>query len=587
MITQDPISGPARPTGVRHFVVLLTTMVAVLLYLDRICLSIAERYIKDDLALSNFQVGVLLGAFFWTYAVGQVPAGWLSDRYGARLTLALYVILWSAFTGLMGLASGLFVLLLLRLGCGLTEAGAYPASASLLSRWVPAAKRGVASGIVSIGGRLGGAIAPVLTAFLLVAFVPLDKPSGLTPADVPNPQALCRLLVDPDEQTSKSLALAVLKRLPADARELVFQVGASKVDKPLDKEQTTVLLAGLNQILLDPSLRDDIDRTEMALPGEKNRNLGRDTSEVERDNRLMLEAGFPTAIATLYRKAWRPVMLIYGAVGIGVGILFWTLFRDRPRLHPGCNAAEIALIEGDTVQVHREEPEQDASFSAALPPPSASRADKSTTLPLRSLMADRNLWLISLSAFGTNFGWVYLLTWFPRYLLEVHKVPVADRSWMTAIPLFVGIPGLYLGGRLTDFITLRAGTYRGRCVLLSMSRLLVMAAFGSCLWLRSPWLITAAMVLVSFGTDLGTPAFWAYSQDVGGRHVGSVLGWLNMWGNLGAAFSPMLFGAMVDQGLWNLMFLCCAMAFLISAMAVLGVDASRPIAFHEAKLPER
>jgi len=561
--TPDPPAAPTRPTGVRHFVVFLATLVAVLLYLDRICLSIVERYVKDDLGLSNPQVGLLLSAFFWTYAVGQVPAGWLTDRYGARLTLALYVMLWSSFTGLMGLATGLVMLLLLRLGCGLTEAGAYPASASLLSRWVPAAQRGLASGIVSIGGRIGGSVAPVLTAYLVVAFVPLETPSRLTAADVPDPAALCVLLETPDAKTSASLARAVLKRLPPDAAAVVKWANEHKASSPLDEEQTKVLLASLNQVLLDPSLRDDIDRKEMALPGEKDRSLARGSVEVERDNRLMLEAGFPTAISSLYREAWRPVMMIYGGVGIGVGLFFWLFFRDRPRLHPRCNAAEVALIEG------------------TLPP--AQTAGKSTALPFGSLLRDRNLWLVSLAAFGTNFAWVFLLTWFPRYLLEVHKVPVTVRSWMTGIPLAVGIPALYLGGRLTDFITLRAGAYRGRCVLLSMSRLLGVAAFGACLWLGSPWLVTAAMVLVSFATDLGTPAFWAYCQDVGGRHVGSVLGWMNMWGNFGAALSPYLFGFLVNRGQWNLMFVFCALAFLVSAVAALGVDASRPIAFEETK----
>jgi sugar phosphate permease len=455
------------------------------------------------------------------------------------------------------------MLLLLRFGCGLTEAGAYPASASLLSRWVPAAQRGLASGIVSIGGRLGGAVAPVLTAYLVVAFVPLETPSQLTPADVSDPVALCRLLIQPDKKTSASLALAVRRRLPPDTAKVVREAGAADSRKSLDEQQETVLLTGLNQVLLDPTLRDDIDRSEMALPGEKDRGTPRSSAEVERDNRLMLEAGFPTAVNALYRKAWRPVMMMYGGVGIGVGLFFWLFFRDRPRLHPRCNAAEIELIEGKN--------------------PPAQTAGKATALPFGSIVRDRNLWLVSLSAVGTNFGWVFLLSWFPRYLLEVHKVAVADRSWMTGIPLLVGIPALYLGGWLTDFITLRAGSYRGRCVLLAISRLLAMTAFVSCLWLGSAWLVTAAMVLVSFGTDLGTPAFWAYCQDVGGRHVGSVLGWMNMWGNFGAALSPVLFGALVDRGQWNLMFVWYALAFLVSALAVLGVDAGRPIAFAEAK----
>src|SRR5262245_48752 len=94
-----------RPTHVRHRVVALATLMAVFLYLDRFCLSFVERFIKEDLDLSNVEMSWLLSAFFWAYALGQVPSGWLSDRYGARIMLALYILAWSLFTGWMGLVT--------------------------------------------------------------------------------------------------------------------------------------------------------------------------------------------------------------------------------------------------------------------------------------------------------------------------------------------------------------------------------------------------------------------------------------------------------------------------------------------------
>src|SRR4030088_531777 len=100
----------ARPSRIRYLVLALTTMVAVLLYLDRICLSFAERYVKEDLRITDDQMGLVLSAFFWAYAVGQLPAGWVSERYGARLMLAIYLAVWSAFTGLLGFAYGLAIL---------------------------------------------------------------------------------------------------------------------------------------------------------------------------------------------------------------------------------------------------------------------------------------------------------------------------------------------------------------------------------------------------------------------------------------------------------------------------------------------
>src|SRR5437762_1590437 len=103
-----------RPTSVRHLVVGLTTLMAVLLYLDRFCLSIMVTFMSEDFSLSEWQQGLLLSVFFWSYALFQVPSGWLTDRFGPRLMLTLYIVLWSAFTGLMGIVYSFVLVLLLR-----------------------------------------------------------------------------------------------------------------------------------------------------------------------------------------------------------------------------------------------------------------------------------------------------------------------------------------------------------------------------------------------------------------------------------------------------------------------------------------
>ncbi len=153
---------------VRYWMVLLAMLVAVLLYLDRICLSTASQSIEKDLSLSKEQLNWILSAFFWSYALAQLPAGWLGDRYGARWVLSSYVILWSLSTALLGLATGFMSLLVLRLACGLFESGAYPVCSSIVRNWVPPTHRGLASGIVAVGGRLGGALAPLVTIQLML-----------------------------------------------------------------------------------------------------------------------------------------------------------------------------------------------------------------------------------------------------------------------------------------------------------------------------------------------------------------------------------------------------------------------------------
>lgn len=157
------------PTRIRHTIIGTTTLVAVLLYLDRICIAeIAKLDVfKSDLGIGDHHKGWILGSFFFAYALAQVPAGWLSDRFGARKMLPVYIILWSLCTILTGLTTGFVMFIVARLIFGIAQAGCYPTSGSLIKRWTPLKTRGTASSIVSVGGRIGGAIAPALTAWLL------------------------------------------------------------------------------------------------------------------------------------------------------------------------------------------------------------------------------------------------------------------------------------------------------------------------------------------------------------------------------------------------------------------------------------
>src|ERR1043165_2618241 len=116
----------ARPSSIRYIILALTVCVAVLLYLDRFCLGYVTPYVKEGLGLTSGETGDLLSAFFLTYAFGQLPGGWLADRYGTRRMLAIYLAIWSVLTALIGFANGFFMLLLLCFGCGVFAAGGCP-----------------------------------------------------------------------------------------------------------------------------------------------------------------------------------------------------------------------------------------------------------------------------------------------------------------------------------------------------------------------------------------------------------------------------------------------------------------------------
>jgi ACS family glucarate transporter-like MFS transporter len=160
-----------KPTLIRFGMIVITTFVALMLYLDRVCLGIMGSSIKADLNFSEIEFTSLLTSFFWAYALCQIPAGWIGDRYGPRVALAIYLFSWSLCTGLMGMVSGFTAFLILRLGCGMFEAGAYPLANGIVRRWVPLSSRGLASGTVAVGGRLGGAIAPMLTTYIAAGTV--------------------------------------------------------------------------------------------------------------------------------------------------------------------------------------------------------------------------------------------------------------------------------------------------------------------------------------------------------------------------------------------------------------------------------
>jgi len=161
---------PERPTNVRYSVLTATTLVAFLMYLDRACLAwmLSSDSFRADIPLSPAAQDNLKSAFFWAYALAQVPAGWLAERFGKRTLMTVLILMWSGFTALSGFSNGLTMLLIARLGCGLAEAGAYPISGSLLSRWAHVSRRGFCSSVVPLGGRLGLALAPTITAMVIL-----------------------------------------------------------------------------------------------------------------------------------------------------------------------------------------------------------------------------------------------------------------------------------------------------------------------------------------------------------------------------------------------------------------------------------
>ncbi len=154
----------------RWLMVWLCFMALAVNYTDRANLAVAAPSIKQALHLDSTTMGFLLGSFFWTYAIMQLPAGWLVDRFGARLMFPIAVCWWSLFTALTAVANSAAALFGFRLLLGAGEAGGYPSSARVVARWFPPHERGIASSIFDSGSRVGNLVAIPLCAWLIGAF---------------------------------------------------------------------------------------------------------------------------------------------------------------------------------------------------------------------------------------------------------------------------------------------------------------------------------------------------------------------------------------------------------------------------------
>lgn len=146
----------------RNRVMGLLSLLMVITYLDRVCISVAGPRIQDSLHIGPAAWGWVTGIFTLSYAAFEIPSGALGDRIGPRRVLTRIVLWWSAFTSLTGLVTGYYPLLVTRFLFGMGEAGAFPNASVVVSRWFPVHERGRAFGVILMASQLGGAFAPLL-----------------------------------------------------------------------------------------------------------------------------------------------------------------------------------------------------------------------------------------------------------------------------------------------------------------------------------------------------------------------------------------------------------------------------------------
>ena len=156
-----------RPSNARYYIVFLTFVASLISYADRVCLGAATPAIMKDFGLSKITMGWSVSAFNWSYALFQVPGGWLADEFGPRLVLGAAMTVWSFFLAATGMTSGAKSMGAMLSFFGAGEAAAFPAGARALLKWLPVRQRATGQGVQHAGSRLGAAITPPIVVFLL------------------------------------------------------------------------------------------------------------------------------------------------------------------------------------------------------------------------------------------------------------------------------------------------------------------------------------------------------------------------------------------------------------------------------------
>lgn len=160
----------AAPTKVRWKIFLMMLLLISINYVDRASLSVAMPMIAKEFDIGPAVQGLLLSAFFWTYAFMQIPGGMLADRFGPRVVIAGSTLGWGLFQAIAAACTGWVGLLATRLGLGAAEAPIYPAGGKLNGIWMTQNERGRGATLLDGGAPLGAALGALIIAGLIAEF---------------------------------------------------------------------------------------------------------------------------------------------------------------------------------------------------------------------------------------------------------------------------------------------------------------------------------------------------------------------------------------------------------------------------------
>jgi len=257
------------------------------------------------------------------------------------------------------------------------------------------------------------------------------------------------------------------------------------------------------------------------------------------------------AVSIMVTFGWRWIFYIFGAAGLLWSIAFYFLYRNLPEEHPRVNQSELAHIRGCA---------PDGTIKAV-------DLHQQLATPWKTIFRSANMWYIAAGYCCFYYGTYFFMTWFPTYLLEYRHLSLKAVGILASLPLLAGMVGDIAGGILTDAVYRKTGKLKfARRVVAAPA----MLASGACLipaaTTHSAWTAILCLTASLFFLELVVSPAWAVPMDVGGEFSGTVSGVMNMAGSLAASLSPIVFGALIQRGLWVTPFFISAAVLLAGAL---------------------
>jgi ACS family glucarate transporter-like MFS transporter len=262
-------------------------------------------------------------------------------------------------------------------------------------------------------------------------------------------------------------------------------------------------------------------------------------------------AAAPLVVAPMIQYiGWRPSFWIFGLIGVVWCVFWWRWFRDDPAKHPDVNQEELSIIRGGA------EPEVHV------------------TLPWSSLFSPIMIRICAMY-FCYGYALYFYLTWLPTYLTKGRGFSTTSTTFAHAIVLLSSGAACYLGGKLTDYLVKNKSLRMGRCIAV-VSMPLSGLFFAAAALTGSSITAVIFLSLAAGMLDMGLGGMWSICHDVGQNGAGTVTGCMNMFGNIGGALSPLVFGYLVDwYSSWVLPMMIAAVVATMSGVLMLTVNPNR------------